>query len=355
MLHIIHDAGMGGAQVLLRDIVQYWRKKEVELVVLTHLKGHYLEDYQALCRVYSIDFKQSSISLIVAIRKILNLERPEVVHTHLWKAVVLVSASVFGKISATKIYHQIHGVVADTNRAAWKLHIYQLFLRRIGRTSARFIAVSDYEVQRLQEGGVPSNHIQRIYNGVAVKHFSYSPKKYIKGEPLKLLFVGRLEHLKGITFLLAAMKHLPSAKLLLNILGEGRLKSELEDYCIEHNLRNVHFSGFTKDVRSHIAEHHVVVMPSLWEVFGISIAEAMAMGKAIIGTDVGGIPELIIPEKGGYLCEPASVQDLKAAILKFLNTPAKVAQFGAFNRRRFEEKFTFQQTLNSLEQLYEKE
>lgn len=351
VLHIIHNAGAGGAQVLLLDLFQQWSSAAIELILVTHLEGHYVADYKATGhKLYTIDFERSSFSVVQALRKIIAKEKPDYIHNHLWKACLL--GSLASLSSGVRLYNQIHNVLFDTNRPAWKLFIYRRLLYLFRRTNCCFICVSQYEINSLQKLGFKEDQLHVVYNGVRPDKFEFKPLPYTGKTPLKLLFVGRLNMQKGIIYLLKSISALTTSTYELTIVGDGELRDELEFFCTEKQLTNVHFLGFVKDIKPLLTQHHVFVAPSLWEVFGISIAEAMAMGKAVVSSRVGGVPELIIEGEGGYLCPPADVDGLCEAIQKLQEQPEKIAAFGRFNRARLEANFSFQQTLHSFEELY---
>lgn len=351
VLHIIHNADIGGAQVLLRDILQNWRRTDIELVLLTHIEGYYLSDYEGIgIQIYKIDFEQPLLKRLLVIRRILQKVKPDIVHNHLWMASLL--GSITSAFYNNKVFNQIHNVLLVTDRPRWKLMIYKQLLYIFRFTRCHFVAVSNYELNALKQLGFREDRLHLVYNGIKLRNFFLAQLPHNINEPIKLLFIGRLSTEKGVKYLIDAIDQLDSDNIQLSIVGDGSLREELKSQADKANLYNVQFLGFHKDVRPLIATHHVLVLPSLWEVFGIVIAEAMAMGKPIIATNVGGIPELVIHEKGGYLCPAADPVALAKAILKLHNCPEKIAAFGEFNRLRVVEHFSLERTIENLEQLY---
>lgn len=352
IVQIISSAGLGGAEVQLLNVLKVG-KPDYRMIVISDDKGPLLENYIALAdKVYAIPFHDNHIAAIRKIRTIIRLEKPDYVHNHLWKAILLgsVASLWYPKIG---VYNQIHGVLADTDRAKWKLFFYRMFLKFLRYKTRKFITVSDYEIQKLQAEGISSQQLSLLYNTVDVATFTPAPLPYQKGQILKLLYVGRLTPSKGVEYLIAVMQHLKDANIELSIVGDGELRTQLEQQSKELDLDNITFLGVRRDINTLMATHHVLVAPSLWEVFGIVLAEAMAMAKPIIATEVGGIPELIIHEKGGYLCPPADAMALKDAIIKLEKQAEKMEAFGAFNRKRVETHFSLEYTTNRLKELYQ--
>jgi len=110
-----------------------------------------------------------------------------------------------------------------------------------------------------------------------------------------LLFIGRLSDEKGVDILLKAMQKVPQAKL--KIAGSGSWEAHLKKISSELMLNNVEFLGAVhgEELQNLIAHSRFIVVPSLWyENFPYVMTETFALGKAIIGSDKGGIPEMTI-------------------------------------------------------------
>jgi glycosyltransferase involved in cell wall biosynthesis len=87
----------------------------------------------------------------------------------------------------------------------------------------------------------------------------------------------------------------------------------------------------------------IVVQPSRREGFGLSILEAMACGKPVVSTQCSAIPEVIDHERGGYLCEPGSVEQLAKAVVKLAQSLELRRQMGEYNRQQVVQRFTLRQ------------
>jgi glycosyltransferase involved in cell wall biosynthesis len=133
-----------------------------------------------------------------------------------------------------------------------------------------------------------------------------------------LLFVGRLSKEKGAQVLLDAMSLLPLEKLI--IIGDGpeinNLKNQTEELAIEHR---VEFFGYQNqiEVKKYLQKTKALVVPSLaWENLPYVILEAMASGKPVIASDLGGIPELVADGENSYLFKAGDAKDLAEKIKK---------------------------------------
>ena len=144
-----------------------------------------------------------------------------------------------------------------------------------------------------------------------------------------IVFVGRLEKIKGAHTLLAAMKlqpHLP-----LKVIGTGTQLEELQAYAAENQLHQVEFLGkkTKKETLEWIGKSAFLVCPSEWyEVLGFTVVEAMAMGKPVIGSNIGAIPEMVIDGHTGLRFEPGNSIELAAKINELYHNQELQLQMG---------------------------
>jgi glycosyltransferase involved in cell wall biosynthesis len=150
------------------------------------------------------------------------------------------------------------------------------------------------------------NKIELVYNGIDIDKFR-NAKEYPKGENDKFVImeIGRLQRLKGHKELINAFSLLLKEfdDIELNIVGEGEERENIENQIKELGIEKyVKLLGFvpTEEI---IKKADVVVLPSYSESFGLVLIEAMAASKVVIGSNVGGIPELIIDNENGFLVE----------------------------------------------------
>jgi len=139
-----------------------------------------------------------------------------------------------------------------------------------------------------------------------------------------LLYHGRLSEEKGLMTLLQAVEGLKEVRLL--IAGSGDMQKELEKYIAAHQLETqVQFMGFQSGaaLRKLVAEAKCVVLPSEWYENGpYAVMEAMAQGKPVIASRIGGLPEIVEDGVTGCLCEPFDSASLRACIEKVWSLPA---------------------------------
>ena len=130
------------------------------------------------------------------------------------------------------------------------------------------------------------------------------------------MFVGNIIKRKNVNLILEAKKQSKTDYELV-IVGDGPLKKDLENKVKTENISDVRFLGSRRDVENIIPGCDVLVLPSFSESFGLVLIEALACEKAVIGSDVGGISE-IITDDVGLLIDPNDSSSLSDAIDKII-------------------------------------
>jgi len=207
---------------------------------------------------------------------------------------------------------------------------YQALARYVLSRADHVITVSQFNAKKLLSLGVSSNRLHIIYNGYDEQIFRQIPQQEARkklGLPLKkkiLLSVGNLVNIKGHSFLVDAMSIILKKRddVILIIVGSGTLKIKLQ--------KTINRLGLNKKILLVGSKPHeeipiwmnasdVFVLPSLGEGFPTVIPEAMACGKPIVGTRVGGVPEAIFHGDLGILINPGNSEVLASAILEVLD------------------------------------
>ncbi len=165
----------------------------------------------------------------------------------------------------------------------------------------------------------PNVRFEVINNVVDVSLFKPVPVK-VKGkdEAKEIITVARLVESKGIEYLIKALNILKNTRedFILNIIGDGDLRDKLVNMVTEFGLvKFVKFYGTLpkSEVAEYMSKSDFFVLPSIFETFGVVIIEAMACGKPVVATNVGGPKETVTPQTG-ILVEPANPNALKDAI-----------------------------------------
>jgi L-malate glycosyltransferase len=228
----------------------------------------------------------------------------------------------------------------------------------------QIIAVSQSELQILAEGRLKTNKSNLVYNGVAKPQINFSRAAYLaqqfecdQTDQIVIGTAARLSEAKGLEYLITAISQLieryPTIKLV--IAGDGELKSSLQQMVSNLGIsKHVVFAGYIQDVHNLMYSFNIFVLPSLQEALPLVCAEAMALEKPIIGTNVGGIPEQVINGVTGFIVPPKDPEALAASIDRLISDPALLADFGRRGYERYQEKFALPGMLRATVDVYEK-
>jgi len=218
------------------------------------------------------------------------------------------------------------------------------------------VAISQSIQSRLQQGGIPAALIRTVYEGIDLSLFPKSPgqKKDLSDGHIIVGAVSHLSREKGLSYLIEAAALTPDVenRARFVIVGDGSCRGELQDLVREKGLESCfHFAGFQTVTHDLLKSFNIFVQPSLSEGLGSAIMEAMACSLPVIGTRVGGIPELVRNGENGLLVPPGNAEMLSKAIQKLLDNPEVRRELGLKGRKIVEEEFTMERKIHETEKL----
>lgn len=201
-----------------------------------------------------------------------------------------------------------------------------------------------------------SNRSSVIYNGLKISNAL--PDSLQFHDP-KILCLGRLVHEKGFDLAINAfaslIKRFPQARLI--IVGDGPARAHLETESMRLGLTEaIEFTGWRtpEEVLRLISKATVVVVPSRWrEPFPMVALEAAQMGRPVVATDVGGLPESVVHQQTGLLVGKEDSIALAKAITFLLDHPDRAMQMGEAGRLRVKTKFSLEQYVDAYDVLYQ--
>jgi glycosyltransferase involved in cell wall biosynthesis len=238
----------------------------------------------------------------------------------------------------------------------------ELLLDRMLRGLARLIIVNSRAVAR-RFAGTAARRVHCIYNGIDVAQFSpRAPDPHLRrslGLPETapvIVSVGRFVRYKAYDYLLEAARVVASERPDTHwlLVGDGELREALEERTQQIGLdKQIHFTGWRDDVAELIALGDFFVTPAISEHFGRVAIEAMAMGKAVIGTASGGTPEIVLHGQTGLLVPPADSQALARAMQTLLADQRQAEALGGAGRARAVTEFDIGRHVRAVQALYE--
>ncbi|MFB3068191.1 MAG: glycosyltransferase family 4 protein [Acidobacteriota bacterium] len=273
-------------------------------------------------------------------------ERFDLVHTHNSKAGFL------GRLAARKnhvpvVIHTVHGFPFH-EAEKWVLRHLFIALERIAAGWCdQMIAVSQPMVEWAQREKIaPPEKFVKIYSGIEVERFrDQAPRPELKrqfgieAEELVIGIVSKLWEGKGHEHLIDAMARLLESgyRVKLLIVGDGYLEEKLREKVKSLGIEKaVVFTGFWSNVPEMTAILDVSVLPSFYEGMGRVVLEAMAAGKPVVASRVGGLTELVEDQVSGYLIPPGDVNALVKRLKTLITDPdlrQKMGQEGAHRIR----------------------
>jgi glycosyltransferase involved in cell wall biosynthesis len=367
VVHIIKVVRVAGAEQHLLTLLAGLRDRGVDaqLLLLTE-PDKAMDNYVRVLTERSIPvqrwtiYRHADVGLYRRLIGALRPLKPEVVHTH------LLHADLFG-IPAARLARV---PVAVTSRHNDNIFRHRFPIKQINRTLWRWadagVAISDALRQfSITVEGAPPERVCRIYYGLEagpplerkiaraalLNELSLSPDTVLIG------VVCRLIEQKGVAYGLRAFAQVaarfPAAHLV--IAGDGPLRARLETETRSRGLAGrVHFLGWRSDVTPTLAGLDMMLMPSLWEGFGLVLLEAMAQQVPIIASAVSAIPEVVVDGETGLLVPPRDVDALAAALTRLLADRPLRQHMGLMGRDRLETHFGAARMVDETLALYER-
>jgi glycosyltransferase involved in cell wall biosynthesis len=287
--------------------------------------------------------------------RLIRSERVALIHGHEFSAILC--GWIVATVAGVPFVATVHG-----KNYFWEKLRRRVAYRLVSRHGTMVVVSQDLKRFVCDKVGVAEKRVEVIYNGVAPAQTvtdeeaqKYKAELGISGRYPVLGVVGSLYPVKGHRFLLEAMPELlrrwPKAVLL--VIGRGELDVSLKEQVEQLAIgANVHFLGMRQDVPRLLSVLEAFVLPSLSEGLSLALLEAMASGKPVVATRVGGNPELIDHGRTGFLVQPEDARDLAANLVKLLSDPGMMQQFGRQGAERVRQRFSMGQMVDRYRDLY---
>lgn len=354
LAHVTGETGYSGGEVQVFLLIEGLRKRGHTSVLLCP-EGSRSGEEAARRGIEVVTLRTGgagSLRAVARVRRELRARRPDLVHLHTGRA------------------NWLGGL------AAWSLALPALTTRRMdrpvkrdlrtrfmySRVVRRAVAISDAVRARLVEGGVPAAMIRVIPSAVdpealypQLGRSATRAQAALASDASLLLVVAALYPRKGIDVLLDALARLADEGLrpALWIAGDGPVRAALEQQSRELGLvHQVRFLGERGDVPDLLAACDVFILPSRSEGLGVAALEAMAAGRAIVASRVGGLAEAVSDEHTGLLVPPGDPDALASALTRLLRDPALRARLASAGPARVARNFGAEQLVAAYEDLY---
>lgn len=366
ILHVAESAGWAGGETYMIALARALDPGRFALSVVAAEEGPMIGRLQELgVPTFTVPIAARLVTprglfgLIDVFRRV----RPVLVQSH--GARTNVYTKLAGRLVRVPIVvSTVHNSLFDYDITWGRRHAYVLAERLTGPLGDGVVAVSAAIARDLVERyGMPASRVTVIHNGIAANFAPSRARESVQkelglteGTPV-IGVVARMTPQKGHRFLLAALRRLvvtrPALRLVL--VGDGPLRGALEaeaetlgvgGHCL--------FLGARGDVADLLPAFDIVVLPSVSEGLPFTILEAMALGRPVVATKVGGTAEVVEHECSGLLVPSRDVGALVGALARLLDDPGEAARLGARARDRVREHFTQERMIGSLMALYDR-
>ena len=349
ILHIDPERNWGGGEAQVLGLIDCLAAKGHKNELLADPNGQLFSRCQKLeivCRRIAIR-NDLDLRCVPELRRLIRTGDYDIVHLHTKRAHAL--ALWLPRFHSRPRYLVTRRMdYPESNN--WYTHY--LYNRRVDGV----VAISRNIAELLQAAGVTPGKIRVIASGIEPQRFASARRAAVKsGGELVIGSLGVLEERKGHRYLLEAAGQLKrdGLSVTIRIAGDGLLRDPLQQYAVRLGLQDeVQFCGFVSDTAAFLADVDVFVMPSLFEGLGVAALEAMAAGRPVIATRVGGLAESIVDGDTGILVAPRDPQALAGAIAKLAAQPELAAEMGRRGRARVLEHFTLAQSALKNEAYY---
>lgn len=296
------------------------------------------------------------------VSRILHDEMPNLVHVHNYKGI---SLSIFHAIKTIKIpviftahdhflicpYNSLlkrSGAICSNPKLVCKMYsnVQRLFINRCVDV---VISPSAFLINNLRR----NNFFLTIPTYVIPLGIEKSPHNNIKDyRNITLLFVGSLGKAKGVDILINAFKKISDPNLHLDIVGKGPMEQELRTLSYSDN--RITFHGFIspKEIDRFYQKANLVIVPSIcYDNSPMVIYESFVNGTPVVGSKIGGIPELIKDGNNGYTFTPGDTDQLVLILKELITNPAKLKEMES-NSYESSKLYSIKKYIDSLESIY---
>jgi len=299
--------------------------------------------------------------------RLIRRERPDILHTHTAKAgtVGRVAALLAGRRAPPIVVHTFHGHVLRGYFGPLRSRLFRLLERWLAARTTALIAVSPQVRDDLVSLGVATPERfavirlgieldQRVAGG---QNGRLESRRYlgIPTDRFAVGWIGRMTAVKRTDDVLVAFKRLrdDGVDAVLCMVGDGPDREQLERRAHELGVvRDTLFLGYQEDVAPFYAAFDALVLPSSNEGTPVSAIEALAAGRPVVATRVGGVPDVVQEGEDGFLVEPGATDELADRLAQLARDPALRERMGRVGRERVLPRYAVERLVDDVDRLY---
>jgi glycosyltransferase involved in cell wall biosynthesis len=350
IVHLVIGGDVAGGQLVALRLARAARARGDEVAFVAPEPGAFTELAAREGFPVEIVPLRRSFQLGAAWRlaRVLRRRRADLLHTH-----TLAAANALARLAgaAVRVPFVSHLHIENHFRPVTRLLLAWLD-NATARIAARLVAVSEDTKRAYERQGYPRGRIEVVYNGVDLP----ANGVYRRNDPARIGEIARLCDVKGQRELLQALARLPDARLVLagrDLERGGAFQDELERESERLGIRERVEFGFQEDVPALLDTLDVVALPSWTEGLPLVLLEAMARGRPVVATRVGGTPEVVTDGETGLLVPPRDPEALAAALRRVLDDPDLARRLGDAGRAQVAERFSAAEQERRMLEIYD--
>ena len=378
ILRVIARLNMGGPALHVAYLTEGLRRRgyETTLVAGTLARGEDSMAFVASARdveIVQIDQLGREISplrdLVATVRlaRLIRKTRPQILHTHTAKAgtVGRVAAVLAGSRRPPIIVHTFHGHVLRGYFGPLPSHFFRLLEHWLATKTTALIAVSPQVRDDLVALGVaPKERFVVVRLGIELDERVAGEadgradnRRYlgIPGDRFAVGWIGRMTAVKRTDDILVAFKRLRDSGIdaVLCLVGDGPDRPGLERRAHELGvIRDTVFLGYQEDVAPFYSAFDALILPSTNEGTPVSAIEALAAGRPVVATRVGGVPDVVRDGEDGFLVEAGDTDQLADRLERLARDPALRERMGKRGRERVLPRYAVDRLVQDVDELY---
>src|ERR671936_677694 len=350
IVHLVIGGEVAGGQLVALQLARAARERGDEVAFVAPERGPFTE--LAEREGFPVDIlplrRTFQLGAAWRLARLLRRRRADLLHTHTLAAGNALSR-LAGRAAPVPVVSHLH--IENHFRPATRRLLAGLD-NATARLAARLVAVSENTKRAYERQGYPRRRIEVVYNGVDVP----ASGAYRRNEPARIGEIARFCDVKGQRELLHAVARLPDARLVLagrDLEQGGAFQDELERESERLGIRERVEVGFHEDVPALLETLDVVALPSWTEGLPLVLLEAMARGRPVVATPVGGTPERVTDGETGLLVPPRDPEALAEALRRVLDDPDLARRLGEAARARVAQRFTAAEQERRMVEIYD--
>jgi glycosyltransferase involved in cell wall biosynthesis len=307
------------------------------------------------------------LAATIRLAKLIRRERPQILHTHTAKAgtVGRVAALLAGSRRPPIIVHTFHGHVLRGYFGPLRSRLFLMLERWLAARTTALVAVSPQVRDDLVALGVAEPErfvvirlgIELDERVAPTRDGRLESRRYlgIPGDRFAVGWIGRMTGVKRTDDVLLAFKRLRDGGVdaCLCMVGDGPDRGQLEQRAHELGvMRDTLFVGYQEDVAPFYAAFDALVLPSGNEGTPVSAIEALAAGRPVVATRVGGVPDVIREGEDGFLVEAGDTEQLAERLAELAHDPALRERMGEQGRARVLPRYAVERLVDDVDRLY---